>query len=192
MKDNVEALLLIEVDGNNEELLFEDIQNIVQVVETHNCEDEILSAEDEAHKEQLWFIRRRIGEAVKVNSIYKEEDTVVPRFKLPDLLKGVKEIGSKYGFESVCYGHAGDGNLHVNIIKGDLTQHQWDNELKIAIREIFELTVSLGGTISGEHGIGLVQKPYMDIPFKSVELDVMRGIKNVFDPSGILNPGKIF
>ena len=192
MKDNVEALLLIEVDGNNEELLFEDIQNIVQVVETHNCDDDILFAEDEAQKEQLWFIRRRIGEAVKVNSIYKEEDTVVPRFKLPDLLKGVKEIGSKYGFESVCYGHAGDGNLHVNIIKGDLTQHQWDNELKIAIREIFELTVSLGGTISGEHGIGLVQKPYMDIPFKSVELDVMRGIKNVFDPSGILNPGKIF
>lgn len=192
MKDNVEALLLIEVDGNNEELLFEDIQNIVQVVETHNCDDDILFAEDEAQKEQLWFIRRRIGEAVKVNSIYKEEDTVVPRFKLSDLLKGVKEIGSKYGFESVCYGHAGDGNLHVNIIKGDLTQHQWDNELKIAIREIFELTVSLGGTISGEHGIGLVQKPYMDIPFKSVELDVMRGIKNVFDPSGILNPGKIF
>jgi glycolate oxidase len=192
MKDNVEALLLIEVDGNNEELLFEDIQNIVQVVETHNCDDDILFAEDEAQKEQLWFIRRRIGEAVKVNSIYKEEDTVVPRFKLPDLLKGVKEIGNKYGFESVCYGHAGDGNLHVNIIKGDLTQDQWDNELKIAIREIFELTVSLGGTISGEHGIGLVQKPYMDIPFKSVELDVMRGIKNVFDPSGILNPGKIF
>ena len=192
MKDNVEALLLIEVDGNNEELLFEDIQNIVQVVETHNCDDDILFAEDEAQKEQLWFIRRRIGEAVKVNSIYKEEDTVVPRFKLPDLLKGVKEIGSKYGFESVCYGHAGDGNLHVNIIQGNLTQHQWDNELKIAIREIFELTVSLGGTISGEHGIGLVQKPYMDIPFKSVELDVMRGIKNVFDPSGILNPGKIF
>jgi glycolate oxidase len=192
MKDDVEALLLIEVDGNNEAMLFEDIQKIVEVVEAHNCDDDILFAEDEAQKDQLWFIRRRIGEAVKVNSIYKEEDTVVPRFKLPDLLKGVKEIGDKYGFKSVCYGHAGDGNLHVNIIKGNLTQDQWDNELPIAIREIFELTVSLGGTISGEHGIGLVQKPYMDIPFKSVEIDVMRGIKKVFDPLNILNPGKIF
>ena len=192
MKDDVEALLLIEVDGNNEELLFEDIQKIVEVVEAHNCDEDILFAEDEAQKDQLWFIRRRIGEAVKVNSIYKEEDTVVPRFLLPDLLKGVKEIGDKYGFQSVCYGHAGDGNLHVNIIKGNLTQEQWDNELPIAIREIFELTVSLGGTISGEHGIGLVQKSYMDIPFKSVELDLMRRIKNVFDPKNILNPGKIF
>ena len=192
MKDDVEALLLIEVDGNNEELLFEDIQRIVEVVEMYNCDEDILFAEDEAQKDQLWFIRRRIGEAVKVNSIYKEEDTVVPRFRLPDLLKGVKEIGDKYGFQSVCYGHAGDGNLHVNIIKGNLTQEQWDNELPIAIREIFELTVSLGGTISGEHGIGLVQKSYMDIPFKSVELDLMRGVKKVFDPLNILNPGKIF
>ena len=192
MKDDVEALLLIEVDGNNEELLFEEIQKIVEVVETHNCDDDILFAEDEAQKDQLWFIRRRIGEAVKSNSIYKEEDTVVPRYRLPDLLKGVKEIGDKYGFQSVCYGHAGDGNLHVNIIKGNLSQEQWDNELPKAIREIFELTVSLGGTISGEHGIGLVQKPYMDIPFKSIELDIMRGVKKVFDPKNILNPDKIF
>ncbi len=192
MKDDVEALLLIEVDGNNEELLFEEIQKIVEVVEAHNCDDDILFAEDEAQKDQLWFIRRRIGEAVKANSIYKEEDTVVPRYRLPDLLKGVKEIGDNYGFKSVCYGHAGDGNLHVNIIKGDLSQEQWDNELPKAIREIFELTVSLGGTISGEHGIGLVQKPYMDIPFKSIELDIMRGVKKVFDPKNILNPDKIF
>ena len=107
-------------------------------------------------------------------------------------MKGVKSIGEKYGFQSVCYGHAGDSNLHVNIIKGNLTQHQWDNELSVAIREIFELTVSLGGTISGEHGIGLVQKPYMDIPFSSVEIELMHSIKKVFDPKGILNPGKIF
>ena len=191
MKDNVEALLLIEVDGNNEALLFEDIQQIVEVVEKHNCDQNILFAEDQTQKDQLWFIRRRIGESVKANSVYKEEDTVVPRFMLPKLLKGVKEIGERYGFESVCYGHAGDGNLHVNIIKGELTAQQWENELPLAIREIFELTVSLGGTISGEHGIGLVQKEYMDIPFNSVELDIMRSIKKVFDPNYLLNPGKI-
>ena len=191
MNDSAEAFLLIEVDGNNEDLLFEDIEQVVAVLEQHHCDQNILFAEDEAQKDSLWFIRRRIGEAVKVNSIYKEEDTVVPRFKLPELLKGVKKIGNKYGFESVCYGHAGDGNLHVNIIKGELTDNQWENELPKAIREIFELTVSLGGTISGEHGIGLVQKQYMDIPFKEVELELMRSIKKMFDPHLLLNPGKI-
>lgn len=191
MKNDVEALLLVEVDGNNEDLLFEDIQQIVEVVEKHNCDQNILFAEDQAQKDQLWFIRRRIGEAIKVNSVYKEEDTVVPRFMLPNLLKGVKEIGERYGFKSVCYGHAGDGNLHVNIIKGELTDDQWENELPLAIREIFELTVSLGGTISGEHGIGLVQKQYMDIPFNEVELELMRSIKKMFDPHLLLNPGKI-
>ena len=192
MSENTEALLLIEVDGNQPDQLMDEIQKIIDVVETHNCDENILFAEDEAQKEQLWFIRRRIGEAVKVNSIYKEEDTVVPRYKLPDLLSGVKEIGDKYGFESICYGHAGDGNLHVNIIKGELSDLQWKNELTKAIREIFILTVSLGGTISGEHGIGWVQKNYMDISFNEIELNLMRDIKKVFDPKNIMNPSKIF
>ena len=192
MSENTEALLLIEVDGNQPNQLMDEIQKIIDVVETHNCDENILFAEDEAQKEQLWFIRRRIGEAVKVNSIYKEEDTVVPRYKLPDLLSGVKEIGDKYGFESICYGHAGDGNLHVNIIKGELSDLQWKNELTKAIREIFTLTVSLGGTISGEHGIGWVQKNYMDIAFNEIELNLMRDIKKVFDPKNIMNPSKIF
>ena len=192
MNNDVEALLLIEVDGNSPEVLMDELDTIIQVVEKHNCDGNILFAEDEAQKDQLWFIRRRIGEAVKVNSIYKEEDTVVPRYKLPDLLAGVKEIGKKYGFSSVCYGHAGDGNLHVNIIKGELTDKQWNEELPKAIREIFQLTVDLGGTISGEHGIGYVQKSYMDIPFNKVELELMKSIKKTFDPKNILNPNKIF
>ncbi|MAJ05427.1 MAG: FAD-binding oxidoreductase [Crocinitomicaceae bacterium] len=192
MSDDTNALLLIEVDGNNPEYLMDEIQKVLDVVTSHNCDENILFAEDEAQKDQLWFIRRRIGEAVKVNSIYKEEDTVVPRYRLPDLLSGVKKIGKKYGFESICYGHAGDGNLHVNIIKGNLTDLQWEEELSKAIREIFTLTVSLEGTISGEHGIGWVQKDYMDIAFKEVELNLMRNIKKVFDPKNIMNPSKIF
>ena len=192
MSDDTNALLLIEVDGNNPEYLMDELQKVLDVVTSHNCDENILFAEDEAQKDQLWFIRRRIGEAVKVNSIYKEEDTVVPRYRLPDLLSGVKKIGKKYGFESICYGHAGDGNLHVNIIKGNLTDLQWEEELSKAIREIFTLTVSLGGTISGEHGIGWVQKDYMDIAFKEMELNLMRNIKKVFDPKNIMNPSKIF
>lgn len=191
LKDNEQAHLLIEVDGKDTEVLFKECEVIASVVEELDC-GEIMFAETEAQKDALWFLRRRVGEAVKATSIYKEEDTVVPRYNLPKLLKGVKAIGNKYGFKSICYGHAGDGNLHINIIKGDMTDVAWNNELSKGIRELFELTVELGGTLSGEHGIGYVQKHYMDIAFTEVELDLMKGIKKVFDPKGILNPGKIF
>ncbi|RZL69876.1 MAG: FAD-binding oxidoreductase, partial [Pedobacter sp.] len=120
-----------------------------------------------------------------------EEDTVVPRAALPKLINGIKEIGAKYGFESVCYGHAGDGNLHVNIIKAGMSDEDWKSKLKFGIAEIFELTTALGGTLSGEHGIGLVQKEFMPIKYSEIHLGLMRGIKSVFDPNGILNPGKI-
>lgn len=186
-----QAHLLIEVDGWDESVLLNDCERIAEVVTNFDC-DEILFAETQAQKDSLWKLRRKVGEAVKSHSVYKEEDTVVPRYELPRLLKGVKEIGDTYGFKSVCYGHAGDGNLHVNIIKGDLDERTWKEELPMAIREIFELTVQLGGTISGEHGIGWVQKEYMDIAFGKTELQLMRSIKQLFDPNNILNPGKIF
>jgi glycolate oxidase len=133
-----------------------------------------------------------MGVSVKSNSVYKEEDTVVPRAALPQLIKGIKAMGAKYGFESVCYGHAGDGNLHVNIIKANMSDEDWNTKLKDGIREIFELTVSLGGTLSGEHGIGLVQKEFMDIKYSPIHFELWRGIKKVFDKNYILNPGKIF
>ena len=189
--ENHQAHLLIEVDGFQEDQLMQECEKILAVLENFET-DEILFADSEAQKNTLWSLRRKGGEAVKSQSIYKEEDTVVPRFELPKLLFHIKEIGRKYGFHSVCYGHAGDGNLHVNIIKGNLSDEQWENELPIAIRELFTEVVKLGGTISGEHGIGLVQKPYMDIAFPEVTLNLMRDIKRVFDPKGILNPGKIF
>ena len=191
VKDDIQAHLLVEVDGNYPEILFQEAEKIMNVVEQFEI-DEILFADTEDQKNALWKMRRSVAEAVKANSVYKEEDTVVPRFELPKLLKGIKEIGNKYGFKSVCYGHAGDGNLHVNIIKGDMTDENWSTEVTKGIREIFELTVSLKGTISGEHGIGLVQKNYMDIAFSKTSIDLMKGIKAVFDPNNILNPGKIF
>lgn len=189
--DSTQAHLLIEIDGTNMDIIYQECEKVAEVLEQFEC-GEILLADNEAQKDEIWRMRRRIGEAVKSNSIYKEEDTVVPRYELPTLLSGVKEIGNKFGFKSVCYGHAGDGNLHINIIKGELTDKQWNEELPVAIREIFELTVSLGGTLSGEHGIGYVQKNYMDIAFSKVELGLLKSIKNVFDPTGIMNPGKLF
>ncbi|MFK8046341.1 MAG: FAD-binding oxidoreductase [Crocinitomicaceae bacterium] len=189
--DDVAAHLLIEVDGNNESVLMNDLESILEVVESFNC-GEVLFAEDQSQKDKLWQIRRKVGEAVKSQSIYKEEDTVVPRYKLPELLLGVKQIGREYNFKTVCYGHAGDGNLHINILKGNLSDEFWNEGLKVAITKIFDLTVRLGGTISGEHGIGYVQKEFMTIPFSKVQLGLMRQIKSVFDPIGILNPNKIF
>src|SRR5215203_3470053 len=189
--DDVQAHLLIEVDGNDVEVLMKDMEGIAEIAMQFDS-GEILFAEDAQQKAELWKLRRRVGEAVKANSIYKEEDTVVPRAELPRLLKGVKEIGKKYGFHSVCYGHAGDGNLHVNIIKGELSDAQWSGSLKDGIREIFELVNSLGGTISGEHGVGLVQKEYLPIVFNTMQMHLMKEIKKVFDPNNILNAGKIF
>lgn len=191
IEDDVQAHLLIEVDGNYPDVLMQEMEGIAGVVTEFDC-GEILFAEDHQQKEELWKLRRRVAEAVKANSVYKEEDTVVPRAELPVLLKGVKDIGRKYGFHSVCYGHAGDGNLHVNIIRGELTEEQWNGTLKEGIREIFLLVKQLGGTISGEHGIGLVQKSYMDVIFDNTSMQLMRQIKQVFDPSNILNRGKIF
>ncbi len=186
-----EAHLLIEVDGNHEAAMMAECETILSVVESHGA-GEVLFADDQSRKDALWFLRRRVGEAVKAHSVYKEEDTVVPRYRLPELLEAVKRIGAAYGFSSVCYGHAGDGNLHVNILKGNLSDQQWEEELPKAIRELFTAVVELGGTLSGEHGIGLVQKNFMDIAFSEVALDHLWSIKKTFDPQLIMNPGKVF
>jgi glycolate oxidase len=185
------AILIIEVDGNNLESLYNDCEKINEILEQNGCSN-VLFADSSLEKDRLWKVRRICGEAVHAHSVYKEEDTVVPRFHLPELLTSIKEIGSKYGFESVCYGHAGDGNLHVNILKGELSDEQWNKTVKEGIREIFTICHNLGGTISGEHGIGLVQREYLNIVFDQTQIGLMKGIKQVFDPNGILNPGKIF
>ncbi|MFN5829956.1 MAG: FAD-binding oxidoreductase [Bacteroidota bacterium] len=189
--DEVQAHLLIELDGNDLDVLMKEAEIVADVVSQFDC-GEILFADSEAQKQNLWKMRRSVAEAVKSNSIYKEEDTVVKRAELPKLLKGVKRIGEKYGFKSVCYGHAGDGNLHVNIIKDKLSDEAWNNEVPKGIAEIFELCVQLGGTISGEHGIGLVQKNYLGIAQSAAQIELQKGIKRLFDPECILNPGKIF
>lgn len=191
LQDNVAAFLLIQVDGNSQDELFNQCEVINEVLEANGCFD-VLLADTAGQKEALWNLRRTMAVSVKSNAVYKEEDTVVPRAELPQLIKGIKEIGNRYGFESVCYGHAGDGNLHVNIIKTSMSDEDWKNKLPAGIEEIFKLTVALGGTLSGEHGIGYVQKNYMPIMFSEVHLSIMRGIKKVFDPNNIMNPGKVF
>ncbi len=184
------AHLLIEVDGFRAEELLPQLEALLPVLEAAGA-GEPLFADDAATKDRLWFLRRRVGEAVKAASVYKEEDTVVPRGRLPQLLRAVKEIGERHGFRSICYGHAGDGNLHVNILRDDLSDEAWGAGLHQAISELFTEVRRLGGTLSGEHGIGWVQKSFMPIAFSPEELALQRAIKAAFDPQGILNPQKI-
>lgn len=187
----MDAYLLCELDGNDEEVLMRDAERVMQVVEQFNA-GEILFADSAAQKEELWKVRKNISPAVNWHTLTKSEDVVVPRGNLPALVKGIKEIGKKYGFNTVCFGHLGDGNLHVNILKENLSDQQWSTRIPEGIGEIFKLVVSLGGTLSGEHGIGIAKKPYLPLALAEKNIELMRGIKKVFDPNNILNPGKIF
>ncbi len=189
--DDTAAHLIIEVDGNNLDVLMQDMEAISNLLTQYDI-GEIYFAEDAAQKAELWKLRKRVAEAVKVVGYTIEEDTVVPRAELPALIKGVKSLGQKHQFEVVCYGHAGDGNLHIRIKKDGIPNSHGNKIMTEALHELFVLVKTLGGTISGEHGIGLIQKPYMEVIFQEANLRIMNGIKNTFDPNNILNPGKIF
>jgi len=189
--EDKDAYLLCELDGNDEEVLMRDAERVMNVVEKFQV-GEVLFAETSAQKDELWKIRENISPAIRWYTLTKSDDVVVPRANLPKLITGIKEIGKRYGFNTVCFGHLGDGNLHVNILKESISEEDWENKIPEGIGEIFSLTVKLGGTLSGEHGIGIAKKPYMALAMSEVNLNLMRGIKKVFDPNGILNPGKIF
>ncbi len=184
------ALLLFEIDGDRADILDEQAEKIGEICVAHDAVD-VFVADSREKQDELWQMRRNIGEAVKSIAIYKEEDTVVPRSRLPELVDKISTISHKYGILTISYGHAGDGNIHVNIIKKDISDDDWDNKLPKVIQELFREVVILGGSISGEHGIGWVQKNYLPLALSPVEIDLMRKIKDVFDPKGILNPGKM-
>jgi len=191
VNDGIAAHLIIETDGNHPEILMKEMEAIADLLASYDAGD-IFFAEDAQQKDELWKLRRRVAEAVKIAGYTIEEDTVVPRAQLPALIAGVKELGRQHDFHAVCYGHAGDGNLHIRIKKEGVTDSLRDPGMTAGLRALFELVKSLGGTISGEHGIGLVQKEYMDILFNETQLSLMRQIKKAFDPHNILNAGKIF
>ena len=184
------ALLLFEIDGDREDVLDEQAEKIGEICADFGAEDVFVAGNPEK-QEEMWQMRRNIGEAVKSIAIYKEEDTVVPRARLPELVEKISAISKKHGILTISYGHAGDGNIHCNIIKKDISDEDWNEKLPHVIEELFREVVILGGSISGEHGIGWVQKNYLPIALSKVELELMRKIKEVFDPRGILNPGKM-
>ena len=189
--ENLAAHLIIEVDGNDRDVLMKEMEAIAEVLQNFEV-GELYFADDAQQKNELWKIRRKANEAAVAAGYTIEEDTVVPRAELPRLIKGVKALANENGFSVVSYGHAGDGNLHIRINHPSYKKSYNNEPIQIILTKIFELVKSLGGTISGEHGIGLIQKSFMPVMFNNTQMDLMKGIKKVFDPNNILNAGKIF
>ena len=184
------AHLIIEVDGNDPDVLMRDMEAIGELLTQYDI-GEIYFAEDATQKDRLWKLRRRAAEAVKLVGYTIEEDTVVPRAELPALIRELKALGKKHEVDVVCYGHAGDGNLHVRLRKEGMPNSYGNPAIEKILNELFEIVYKLGGTISAEHGIGLIQKGFMPIVFQEKSLELMRSIKKVFDPNNILNAGKV-
>jgi len=187
---DAEASLLVEVDGNDEAALDADLARMGEVLLEAGAIDVAL-ADTPAKAKDLWRIRRCIGEAVKKIASYVECDTAVPPSKVPDLLRGVRAVAARYGIRQISYGHAGDGNIHVNVLSGDADPHVRETVLRPAIDAIFDVATSLGGTITGEHGVGCVASRHLPKCRDANALGMMRAIKTALDPTGILNPGKI-
>ncbi len=186
-----EAFLLLEIDGDDETAVGRAIERAGEVALENGALD-VWIAEGETKQAEIWRVRRAMGEAVKKLSSYREEDTVVPRARLPQLVRGVREIVDRRGVRAICYGHAGDGNIHVNVLKMGMDAARWRQLSPEVSREIFSLVVSLGGTLSGEHGIGWIQKSNLPLALSEEAIALHRRLKEAFDPHFILNPGKIF
>ncbi len=188
-----EAHLLIEVDANEEDRVARDIEKIGEAL-VHVGALDVLLATDRRRQEELWEIRRVISDALKAFSTYRGVDAVVPRAEITNLVHLAKEVGEKHGLEVVSFGHAGDGNLHVNLLRTEAqaTDEEWATALAAAHEDIVKVSVSLGGSISGEHGIGLTERHLLPLRHSPASIDLMRNLKAVFDPKGLLNPGKVF
>jgi len=149
-------------------------------------------AEDIFSKQRIWDARRAISPALyRIRPTKINEDIVVPRGRIPEMLSALREIAEKNNLIIANFGHAGDGNIHVNIMTDKNNDEEYRSALG-SVRDIFAATLKLGGTISGEHGIGLTKKQFVGMELSDVSIEIMKRIKNVFDPKGILNPGKMF
>jgi glycolate oxidase len=148
-------------------------------------------ARDRPTRDRLWETRRKIIEALRnASPINHMEDVVVPRSEIPTLLQGIKALAGKYGVRIVNFGHAGDGNVHVNVLKDDLSMERWAELVPALSEEIYKLTLSLGGTITGEHSIGATRRKYLPLALDEAQIEVQRRIRAAFDPNQILNPGE--
>ena len=186
-----EAQLLIRLTGQRQEDLEADLDIVGELCLDHGALD-VLVAQDRPTRERLWEARQMILEALNQESpVNHTEDVAVPRSEIPTLLKGIHEMNDRFDIKAICFGHSGDGNVHVNLMKYDLSHEVWEEQLLLAQKELYALSLSLGGTITGEHGVGSQRKGYMLDALGQTTVDLMRRIKDAFDPNHILNPGKV-
>jgi glycolate oxidase len=185
------AVLVGDVDGNLEDEITYQLEILDKSFKENGATDFIIAKDDE-HSKELWFARKNASPAITIFGTKKlNEDISVPRSKLPDALREIYKIADKYNIQAPCFGHAGDGNIHVNLMVKDKNDEKQMEDGHNAIKEIFQLVVDMGGTLSGEHGIGTAKAPYMNIAFNDVEMELFRSIKKAFDPNNILNPFKM-
>jgi len=188
---DADAHLFVEVDGFEEDTVTRDAERAGETLLDAGA-TEVRVALTEREQRDFWRLRRAVGEAVKRLGPYAEEDCAVPRARLPELLAAVREIAARRRLTAICYGHAADGNIHVNVVQPPGERERWLREREEAVAEIFRAVVGLGGTITGEHGVGLTQRAYLRLRHSPEVLAAMKAVKALFDPEGILNPGKIF
>ncbi len=186
------AQLLIQLDGTHREAVDADADVVGDLCLEHGARD-VLVAQDRPTRDRLWEARRAIIDALTHESpINHMEDVVVPRAEIPALLRGIKDIAARHAVRIISFGHAGDGNVHVNVLKDNLPDDTWEALVPAVAEETYRLTLSLGGTLTGEHGIGVTRRRYLPLALDEAQIELMRQIKAVFDPNYILNPGKIF
>ena len=187
---DVEAMLIIETDGSDEEAVLREIETVARVCRENGARD-VSIARTEEERAQLWRARRSVSPSLARKAPNKlGEDITVPRSAIPEAVRRIKAISIEYGLPIVIFGHAGDGNLHPNILFDKRDDEQWE-KVEQVVGEIFQVALDLEGTLSGEHGVGTLKRPYMERALGPLSLDVQRRIKQALDPQGILNPGKV-
>jgi len=185
------AHLLIQVDGNSEDEIASSLERLTKSIDIPH--EKIVIAETAGQKNRLWKARRSIREAIHNKSpVFLAEDCVVPRAEIPSYVKNLKEKFNTLGLPSILFGHAGDGNVHTDVLKGDMNYDRWIKLIPQLKKMIYETAIELGGTITGEHGIGCIRKDYLHMALSNEEIQLLKRIKKAFDPNTILNPGKIF
>ncbi|TGU74096.1 FAD-binding protein [Geomonas terrae] len=189
MPDSARAVLLIEVDGDRD-LIEKQAGEIHKLIEPLGLV-QFRVAKDAAESEELWKVRRLVSPSLRdVNPDKFNEDIVVPRSKVPDVIRRIEVIQKRYDIPIVNFGHAGDGNIHVNIMIDKSVPGQLEKAHE-AIKEVFQAALDLGGTMSGEHGVGLAKQPYIPMELNAEQITAMKAIKSALDPNNILNPGKM-
>lgn len=184
------AHLLIQVDGNSSETVHEDLLRIASLVDVD--QESIIVADSASQSERIWKARRSIREALRIESpVFLAEDSVVPRSKIPQFLREIKAYLLSRRLRSIMFGHAGDGNVHIDVLRGDLDYTTWKERLPEIRSTIYRTAIACGGTITGEHGIGYIRREYLPVAVSTEEIELYRRIKRAFDPHMILNPGKI-